>query len=434
MRRLILLAAAAGVIAACAQQGFPPGGPELKVPPKLLRISPDSDAVNVRIKDVELWFDAVVSEKPAGATDLAGLVLVSPRDGPPHVGWHRTRLTIRGKDGWRPNTAYSVTVLPGLADLHGNATKQPIRLVFSTGPTIPSGFIAGNAFDWGGGKPLARAMVNAISRPDSIVYVARADSSGRFLLSPLPGGEYTVLAWNDANNDQELSPREMWDSVHITLSDTARTEILAFVHDTVGPRISAVDVRDSVTLRVTFDKPLQPSQPIDTTVFALSTIDSTPLAIRLVQPSAAFDRARQDSLARVDTAKARADSAAALRQRAVQRRFSGDSVRRVAAPVPTASRPTPTSEVIIVPAVPFVPGSSYRLQAKELHNLLGYANSSVRTFTAPKPTPLDSLKKARAAQADSIKRRAPAQPPRPDSSAPPRPPTAQPPAQQRPPW
>ena len=96
MRRLILLIA----LVACAQQGFPPGGPPDKVPPKLLKTTPDSNARNVTSNEVNFQYDEVLSERPGGASSLEGLVLISPRDGAPRVGWHRTRISVRGHKNW----------------------------------------------------------------------------------------------------------------------------------------------------------------------------------------------------------------------------------------------------------------------------------------------------------------------------------------------
>ena len=67
VRQLIPLLAL-GALIACAQQGFPPGGPPDKEPPKLLKTTPDSNARNVSEKEVDFQFDEVLSERPAGAS------------------------------------------------------------------------------------------------------------------------------------------------------------------------------------------------------------------------------------------------------------------------------------------------------------------------------------------------------------------------------
>ena len=96
VRRLILLLAITG----CAQLGAPPGGPEDTKPPHLLRIKPDTNAVNVRPRSVELQFDEIVSERPGrGGADLGSLFLVSPRRGRVGAGMRRA---ARGKaERWR---------------------------------------------------------------------------------------------------------------------------------------------------------------------------------------------------------------------------------------------------------------------------------------------------------------------------------------------
>ena len=118
--RLIFASAA---MVGCASQGIPPGGPPDVTPPVLISVTPDSGTVHVSPSSVTFRFDEVVSERPRGAPSLDQLVLISPSDGPPSVDWRRDRLVVKSRHGWRPNTAYSVTVLPGLTDLRGNAAK-----------------------------------------------------------------------------------------------------------------------------------------------------------------------------------------------------------------------------------------------------------------------------------------------------------------------
>ncbi|HVE79659.1 MAG TPA: Ig-like domain-containing protein, partial [Gemmatimonadaceae bacterium] len=302
--RLTMLAALAS---ACASPGFPPGGPEDRDPPQLEATTPDSGALDVRPSRILFRFDEVVSERPSGAQNLNRLFLISPRDGEPRVDWDREVVRVRPRRGWRPNTTYTITMLPGMSDLRGNTAKTGAVTVFSTGSSIPPTRIRGVVFDWPAGQLLARALVEAVSA-DSTVYVTQADSSGTFELPFLPPGGYVVRAVGDQNGNYVRDPRELWDSVAVTLADTARVELLAFVHDTVGPRIASLAVRDSVTIRVGFDQPIAPDAVPDTSRFTLQRADSSRIPVLQVRAARAFEteaaeRARADTAAR-DSARA----------------------------------------------------------------------------------------------------------------------------------
>jgi hypothetical protein len=51
------------------------------------------------------------------------------------------------------------------------------------------------------------------------------------------------------------------------------------------------------------------------------------------------------------------------------------------------SKPIPVSDILISLKQPLTAGATYRLEAKDIHNLMGVAASSIRSFTVPKPTP-----------------------------------------------
>jgi len=388
VRRLILLVA----LVACAQQGFPPGGPPDKDPPKLLKTTPDSNARNVTSKEVNFQYDEVLSERPGGASSLDALVLISPRDGAPRVGWHRTRISVRGHKDWKPNTTYVIDVLPGISDLRGNADKLGYHLVFSTGPEIAGASISGVVFDWPAGHPAPNALVEAVSHPDSTIYIDRADSLGRFTISHMPAGSFTVIGWIDANSNHDLDPHELQDSATVTLKDTARVELLAFIHDSIGPHVVTVEVRDSLTLHASFDKPVDPAQPLDSTHIMLRAADSSLISTKAIVSAREIDKQRSDSMARADSIRARHDTAF-RRQYQAQHRAPTDS-NAVAALRRTAllatlkpSKPVPVSDILISLKQPLTAGATYRLEAKDIHNLMGIAASSIRSFTVPKPAP-----------------------------------------------
>jgi len=398
VRRLIVLVAVVG----CAQVGAPPGGPPDNSPPHLLRISPDTNALNVRPRSVELRFDEVINERPArGGEKLDALFLVSPSRGRVDVDWHRSRIEIRPREGWRPNTTYTVTQLPGISDLRGNIDTSEHRYVFSTGPARATALIRGQVFDWAAGRPAPRAFVQAVHLPDSLTYAEYADSLGRFVIRYMIPGRYLLRAILDANNNRTLDRRELFDTATITLGDSVTREILAFVHDSVGAGIANVEPLDSLTLRVTFDRPLQPRVPVEPSQFSLKAADSSVVPITAVTLGSAFERARADSA----RAKAVQDSIRAAQV--------ADSVRRAnprpAAPAPAPpvqrppaaqrdtatpplkpSVPIPESYVVLRLGRPLAPNTSYRLHADSLRSLTGVARSSDRVFTTPRAAPPDS--------------------------------------------
>ena len=357
----------------------PPGGPPDAEPAVLLRVVPDTGAVNARPRTAVFHFNEVISERQ-GSGKLADFFIISPADGAPDVDWDRNSIEIRPRQGWRPNTTYTVTLFPGLADLRGNVRTEGATVVFSTGPEIATSVVRGIVFDWGAGRPSPLAQVEAVSHPDSTVYVGRADSSGNFTISNVPAGEYTVRGVVDANRNRALDPRELWDSVHVSVRDSARVELLTHAHDTIPPRIDRVVVRDSFTLRVSVDRPLDTAMTIDASVFSLLASDSTPVPIAEARPAQVYEREQ------AERDRARADSIT----RAAPPPTTDPGIRPpeerpppIVAVVP--SRPSPTVEIIIVLSQPLRAGATYRLKTPLLRGLMGTAGASERSFTLPRP-------------------------------------------------
>jgi len=391
VRRLIVLLAVVG----CAQLGAPPGGPEDRNAPRLLRISPDTNAVNARPRNVELRFDEVLNERPSRGGELSNLFLVSPRRGRTEVRWRRSRIEIRPRrGGWLPNTTYTITQLAGVADLRGNADSLEHRYIFSTGAAPAPSFIAGQVFDWVAGRHVPKAYVEAIRLPDSLTYSEYADSLGRFVIRHVPPGRYHLVAVVDANNNRVLDRREVYDSATIALTDSVRREMLAFVHDSIGPGISQVEPRDSVTLRVTFDRPLHRGDSVSAARFSVKAADSSVVPIARFMLGRAFEQAEADS-ARARAVRdsiERARVADSIRQanpqppaappRAVApppRRPPGTP--RDTTPPPRPSLPPPETYAVLRLGQPLAPAASYRVRADSLRSLLGIARSSERVFT-----------------------------------------------------
>jgi hypothetical protein len=267
-------------MAVCASPGIPPGGPLDTKAPQLIHVAPDSGAISTTPKAAVFRFDEVVSERPAGAPSLQALFLISPRDGAANVDWHRQEVSVRPSRGWRRNTAYTITMLPGMSDLRGNVRTSGAVVVFSTGAEIPKSRISGTVFNWLSGRPVPAAFVEARPLTDTtIAYVAATDSTGRFVVPNVSPGSYRVRAVIDDNNNRGLDPREAWDTATVALTDTARIEMFAFAHDSVGARLANVGLRDSVTLELLFDHPIDVNQRFDQASISIRRGDSVDIPV-----------------------------------------------------------------------------------------------------------------------------------------------------------
>lgn len=335
----------------------------------ITRIQPDTNSVGVRGKEFVIHFDEVVSEHPAGASSLDDLVLISPRDGAPVVDWHRSSISIRPRKGWRANTTYTVTVLPGISDLRGNIRTASTAVTFSTGPAIPHTSFSGVLFDWLTGLPVNTGMVEAHPLTDTTVaYVAASDSLGHYRMIGLPPARYAVRGYIDKNRNRALDPGEAFDTTHAQLTDTLSLELLAFAHDSAGPRLGSVIESDSVTLRAIFDTPLDPRVQLATTQFSLMGPDSARIAIVSVKP------AGQDTTRATPVLEPVSQSAVPIPQRR-------PATSTVILPKPT--RALLFRDVLIRIAKPLHPGSTYTLYVTNATGPTGRTLSSNHQFAAP---------------------------------------------------
>lgn len=411
-------AVALGVIA-CASPGTPPGGPPDKVAPQLVSVRPDTNSLNVRARSVLFQFDEVVNERStpiagggasassgnfgnssSNASSLATLVLVSPGDGRERVTWRRHAIEIEPRNGFRPNTTYRVTILPGLGDLRGNVLREPVEVVFSTGATTTTSEITGIVFDWVGNKLAPNARVEVFAPADSTVrWSARADSTGRFAVRDLAAGTYRLRAWLDENANRSIDPRELYDSTTVSVDTTLSLELYAFAHDTIGPRIETVEQIDSTGLRVKFDRGVDVNWTPDTLSAVLLRSDSSYVQVGLMMPAARYDSLTRAALDAADTTEAKPDSVApaaagtdtaaaqetarAAARATATRTAAADSLKALA---PKLNRPIPIQWWVVKYGAPIAPGD-YRIRMRAIRGLTGATRDSEREFRLRSPAP-----------------------------------------------
>ena len=413
MRELKRVLAGALLIAACARQAPPPGGPPRFTPPKLLSTFPDSGVAPCDFRGVaEFRFDEVTSEGATanfgyGTGDLERLVVLSPDTTVPTVEWHRDRITVRPRGGWRPNRTYRVELLPGLMDLRQNISKTGQTIAFTTCGPRPTRVLSGRAIDWTSARAVPAALIEAFHLPDSARYRTVADSTGRFRLAELPDGAYLVVATVDQNRDHKRGPTEAWDSVRVDAARDTVGEIWTFPRDTLPPKILDATRQDSQSIAVTFTRPIDPRLHLDTASIRVGLILPTDTAN--IGPVEAYPKAMYDSLHRATTPRTPKQDSAARRDS-----LSSDSTARASRPrrLALGARPPPPDDpplqkrpilgsVVVIRTRGLVQlGKSYFVELTGVRTAGGITGAVRRRFDTPKPpTAADSAK----SRADSAK-------------------------------
>lgn len=368
----------------CASVGRPPGGPVDTDPPEIVSASIDTNALGVKASKLELHFNEVVAERPAVAggpgnpVTLEAVVLVSPRTGSPKVEWHRETISIEPRGGFKPNTTYRITLLPGLADLRGNVSKATRSYVFSTGSSIPAYGIVGRAFDWLSASPAPGTVVEAVANAgtaDSLIYVTIADSLGQFEVGPLSAGRYLVRAFIDVDRNRDRGVLEKWDSTTVTITDHRPSiELLAAQRDTAVVGIQRAEALDSAWVRVELDKPFDPRVQLAASMVGIKRPDSSDVQVEAVMTvdRAAVLRQPRDSAGRVITSPTAPTPPTVPSTRPPDAR-------------PSLPIPEKTLMVRVNPLTPLKAGERYTITVRALPNLLGRAGSASGVFDGPRP-------------------------------------------------
>jgi hypothetical protein len=353
--RALVRGAALAVLAgaACARPYPPPGGEPPRDAPMLIETAPEALAIEAGYRGAVVFrFDRRLS-----AQGEPNPVIVSPSTSEVQVRQGRTELRVTLENGWESGQIYRVIVLPGIRDLFGNRTTEPLELVFSTGPEIPQTAVAGIVTDRLTGRPPRNAMIEATRLADSLVYVTAADTAGFFSLRHLPRGEYETVAFVDANRNRRRDASEPSSPAeHVsfaTATDTVPVLLAVLPPDTTPARLVRAEWRDSLHVRLHFDDAFDPDAELTAAEVQLRVLpDSAPGPRGMLLTPAQFEkreqaRAAADTVAIVDDT-ARARPAAAARE-----------------PRP----PLPSRELVLVPLEPLRPDTEYLVVVSDVTNI-----------------------------------------------------------------
>lgn len=244
-------------LASCARSEPPPGTRPDNTPPRIQELRPEFGAEVPGFDGVaRVKFD----EPLINPRDLGRDIVGSPA-GRYEARPDRSGLEVRPEDGWRDSVVYYIRLPTGVTDLLRNRATEPVEWLFSTGGAVPDTEVSGRVIDRVTARG-ARDMRVLFLGADSIPYTAVSDTGGTFRLPGLPFGSYEAAGFQDQNRnftyDTEFEPGG---TAAFTLDEEAQSaelRIIVLPADTTPPVLAAASARDSVTLRLEFDDPLDP--------------------------------------------------------------------------------------------------------------------------------------------------------------------------------
>jgi len=190
----------AAVFLSCANQGFPPGGPEDKTPAHIVYVYPPGDTTNVPLDtQIIIEFSEPVSPR---SCEEALFITPFPGENVTYKWKGDRRLTISFAEPLLEERTYIVSIGAGTKDRRNNTMEQSFTLAFSTGDVLDRGSLRGSVYgDKVEGTQIWAYDLNETDEPnpaeDFPLYVTQAGKNGKWALTNLALSSYRLFAVMD---------------------------------------------------------------------------------------------------------------------------------------------------------------------------------------------------------------------------------------------
>jgi hypothetical protein len=198
----------------CAKRSTPTGGEGDITPPQLYSSTPQTEVLNFsKTSEIELVFSEWI--EPNSAEDGISIHPV-PEDGV-EIKVRARKVTVKPKKPLLQDITYHLSINSEVKDFSGNSLEEPVEIVFSTGDFMDSATVDGCL----GGKEMvgneypkiALFRKKRVEQRDTILleepdYLTQCDSNGRFGLTHIAEGDYTLFGFSDTDKDNKLSAGE----------------------------------------------------------------------------------------------------------------------------------------------------------------------------------------------------------------------------------
>lgn len=230
----IFIIIAAAVMYSCANIGNPSGGPIDKTPPIFMRSNPTPNAVNVKDRKIEIFFDEIVTLK-----DPSTKIIVSPAQTEmPRMSALGRKVTVELVDSLLPNTTYTIDFSNSIQDNNEGNAIDNFAFAFSTGSVIDSMRVSGYVLDSRTLEPMQSVVVGLQSNladsafhKEKLQRVALTNDRGQFTIRNVSPGNYHIFALKDLDRDYKFGNP---------------TEDIAFLDSIIVPSIGSREAADTV--------------------------------------------------------------------------------------------------------------------------------------------------------------------------------------------
>lgn len=230
----IFIIIAAAVMYSCANIGNPSGGPIDKTPPIFMRSNPTPNAVNVKDRKIEIFFDEIVTLK-----DPSTKIIVSPAQTEmPRMSALGRKVTVEPVDSLLPNTTYTIDFSNSIQDNNEGNAIDNFAFAFSTGSVIDSMRVSGYVLDSRTLEPMQSVVVGLQSNladsafhKEKLQRVALTNDRGQFTIRNVSPGSYHIFALKDLDRDYKFGNP---------------TEDIAFLDSIIVPSIGSREAADTV--------------------------------------------------------------------------------------------------------------------------------------------------------------------------------------------
>ena len=192
------------IIAGCASEVSPDGGPPDNEPPQLKKSTPENYSVNFDTDKIVLEFNKYVIIEGVAQE----LVVSPPLDAVPEVNSYSRRIELILDEDLQDSTTYTFNFGESIKSFREQVPHSEFKYVVSTGPVIDSGYVDGKVEESFTNEPaenvkvlLYRNLEDSAVFNERPLYFARTDENGRYRLENIAPGDYRLYALEDVAGD-----------------------------------------------------------------------------------------------------------------------------------------------------------------------------------------------------------------------------------------